>query len=137
MRSSKGTGRIVLGGVSLDRSGPAATATVELVSGDRRVKGKAVGRNVKERWVLLAAEATARAVTELLSDGHGVVLHSIRPVSAEAGEAILAIILFLTPTKEQFLFGIAPVSGETYEAAAKAVLSAANRRLSPVSSKSR
>lgn len=127
--SSEAGARIQLKAVSLDLSGVVATASVKLVFGERQVTGKAVGRGVQERRLFLMAEATARAVTEFLPAGYGVVIHDIQPAPPEVGKALWAVVLFLTPTGEQSLLGIAPIDGVISEAAAKAVLSAVNRRV--------
>jgi len=124
-----GVGRIRFKGASLDVSGMVATATVKLVHGDREVTGRAVGRNAQERRLFLAAEAAARAVTEFLPQGYGVVVHDIQPAPAEVGKALWAVVLFLTPNGEESLLGIAPIEDMVFEAAGKAVLNAVNRRV--------
>lgn len=127
--TSDGVGRIRFKGASLDVSGLVATATVKLVHGDREVIGRAVGRNAQERRLFLAAEAAARAVTEFLPQGYGIVVHDIQPAPAEVGKALWAVVLFLTPTGEESLLGIAPIDDMAFEAASKAVLNAVNRRV--------
>ncbi len=124
-----GAGRIRFKGASLDVSGQVATATVKLMLGDREVVGRAVGRNAQERRLFLAAEAAARAVTELLPPGYGVVVHDIQPAPPDVGKALWAAVLFLTPTAEESLLGIAPIDDMVFEAAGKAVLNAVNRRV--------
>jgi GGDEF domain-containing protein len=124
-----GAGRIRFKGASLDVSGQVATATVKLILGDREVVGRAVGRNAQERRLFLAAEAAARAVTELLPPGYGVVVHDIQPAPPDVGKALWAAVLFLTPTAEESLLGIAPIDDMVFEAAGKAVLNAVNRRV--------
>ncbi len=124
-----GSGRIRFKGASLDVSGQVATATVKLILGDREVVGRAVGRNAQERRLFLAAEAAARAVTEFLPPGYGVVVHDIQPAPPDVGKALWAAVLFLTPTAEESLLGIAPIEDMVFEAAGKAVLNAVNRRV--------
>lgn len=124
-----GVGRIRFKGASLDVSGQVATATVKLMLGDREVVGRAVGRNAQERRLFLAAEAAARAVTEFLPPGYGVVVHDIQPAPPDVGKALWAAVLFLTPTAEESLLGIAPIDDMVFEAAGKAVLNAVNRRV--------
>jgi len=124
-----GAGRIRFKGASLDVSGQVATATVKLMLGDREVVGRAVGRNAQERRLFLAAEAAARAVTELLPPGYGVVVHDIQPAPPDVGKALWAAVLFLTPSAEESLLGIAPIDDMVFEAAGKAVLNAVNRRV--------
>ncbi|OLD42169.1 MAG: hypothetical protein AUI83_19550 [Armatimonadetes bacterium 13_1_40CM_3_65_7] len=127
--TTDGAGRIRFKGASLDVSGLVATATVKLVHGDREVVGRAVGRNAQERRLFLAAEAAARAVTEFLPQGYGIVVHDIQPAPPEVGKALWAVVLFLTPTGEESLLGIAPIDDMAFEAASKAVLNAVNRRV--------
>ncbi len=124
-----GVGRIRFKGASLDVSGQVATATVKLMLGDREVVGRAVGRNAQERRLFLAAEAAARAVTEFLPQGYGVVIHDIQPAPPDVGKALWAAVLFLTPNAEESLLGIAPIDDMVFEAAGKAVLNAVNRRV--------
>jgi GGDEF domain-containing protein len=127
-----GTGRIRLKGASLDVSGMVATATVKLALGEREVVGRAVGRNAQERRLFLAAEAAARAITEFLPPGYGVVIHDIQQAPPEVGKALWAVVLFLTPSGEESLLGIAPIDDMVFEAAGKAVLNAVNRRIAPL-----
>jgi GGDEF domain-containing protein len=127
--TADGDGRIRFKGASLDVSGQVATATVKLMLGDREVVGRAVGRNAQERRLFLAAEAAARAVTEFLPQGYGVVVHDIQPAPPDVGKALWAAVLFLTPNAEESLLGIAPIDDMVFEAAGKAVLNAVNRRV--------
>lgn len=129
VRRTPAGNRIILKGVSLDTSGFAATATVELVLNGRKVTGKAVSRNDSAQHLFVAAEATIRAVTALLPEGYGVIVERIMPVTSEVDQSIRAVsvkVLFLTPTGEQTLLGIAKISGDEPIAAAKTVLSAIN-----------
>lgn len=121
--------RVVFAGIKMDITGPVATATVGIRYKDREIHQKSVGRNTEDRRVFLVAEATARAVTELLPPGYGVVIHDVKPAPVEAGDALVGVVLFLTPHKESFLLGIAPANGNPYEASARSVLDAVNRRL--------
>ncbi len=121
--------RIILKGVALEAAGFAATATVELALNGKKVIGKAVARNDSAQYLSVTAEATVRAVTGLLPDGYGVVLEHITPVASEVDQSIRAVsvkVLFLTPSGEQTLLGIAKISGDEPVAAAKTVLSAVN-----------
>jgi predicted regulator of Ras-like GTPase activity (Roadblock/LC7/MglB family) len=121
--------RVILKSVVLEAAGFAATATVELALNGKKIIGKAVARNDSAQYLSVAAEATVRAVTGLLPDGYGVVLEHITPVASEADQSIRAVsvkVLFLTPSGEQTLLGIAKISGDEPLAAAKTVLSAVN-----------
>lgn len=121
--------RLVLLEANLDLTGQVATATVELMLGDQRVKGKAVGRNSEERRLPLVAEATARAATEFMSRGYGVVIQHVDHAPAEVGVALWTLVFLLTPTGEQGLLGIAPADHNFTRAAATCVLNAINRRV--------
>lgn len=125
----QGATRVALRKAEMETAGFTATATVELALGDRHVVGKAVGRNIPDQYLSLAAEATIRAVTELLPTGYGIVLENIQPVSSATEVAVWANVIFITPTEEQLLPGIARLEGQPPLAAAKTVLSAINRRL--------
>ncbi len=121
--------RVVLRTVNLEPTGFVATAIVELMHGNCKVIGKAVGRNAPERYCFLVAEATARALTELFPRGFGIVLQDVFPFTLETDQALSTVVLFLTPTREELLIGIAQIDDSLYRAAAKGVLNAANRRI--------
>lgn len=129
VRNTPAGRRVILKDVTLDAAGHAATATVELALNGRKVIGKAVARNDSAQYLSVAAEATVRAVSELLPDGYGVVLEHITPVASELDQSIRAVsvkVLLLTPAGEQTLLGIAKIAGDEPVAAAKTVLSAVN-----------
>ncbi len=121
--------RLILRSADLETVGFTATAVVELVLGDREAVGRAVGRNVPDQYLALAAEATIRAVTEFLPAGYAVVLQNIQPVSSATEVAVWANIMFISPKDEQLLPGIARLDSQPTLSAAKTVLSAINRRL--------
>lgn len=121
--------RLILKGVEVELSGAVATALVTLTWQDRQVVGKTVGRNVEGQQIALAAEATVRAVTEFLPSGYGVVLEHVKPVQDEVDLVLWAKVLLFTPDGEQSLLGIARTDSNAPQAAAKAVLSAVNRRV--------
>lgn len=126
------TRRVILKGATLNVSGVAATATVELALNGHRVQGKAVARSDSEQLLYVAAEAAARAVTALLPAGYGVTLESIKPVSSEIDKNLKAVgvkVIFLSPDGEQTLVGIARITDSEPIAAAKTVLSAVNSQL--------
>lgn len=122
--------RLILEGVGLSITGQAATATVDLAYGTRRYTGKVVARDSREQRRVLIAEATARAVTAVLPNGYGVSLVGINPTLPDE-EVLVAKVFLLTPNSEETLFGVAPLDDE-FRAAAKAVLSAVNRRIAPL-----
>jgi hypothetical protein len=127
--------RAVLAGLRLDLSGLVATAVVELTFGRRRTTARSVGRNAEGRRLFLIGEATTRAVTELLPSGYGAVIHEVnllQPGTLEEGRGVLSTVLFLSPEREQFLFGVAPAGDDPRMAAARAALSALNRKIEPL-----
>lgn len=129
VRNTPAGRRVILKSVTLDAAGHAATATVELALNGRKVVGKAVARNDSAQYLSVAAEATVRAVSELLPDGYGVVVEHITPVASALDQSIRAVsvkVLFLTPAGEQTLLGIAKIADNEPVAAAKTVLSAVN-----------
>jgi hypothetical protein len=117
---------------SLQPAGQAVTATVELVHGGRRVVATSTGRNAAERHLYLMAEAAARAVTEFLPVGYGVILGEITQVPEELGGALRAAVLFMTPTEDRALEGIAAVAGRPETAAARTVLAAVSEHVRPL-----
>jgi hypothetical protein len=127
--------RAVLSSLRLDLAGLVATAIVELSFGRRHTVARSVGRNAEERRLFLVGEATTRAVTELLPSGYGVVIHEVKviqPGAPEQGRGILSSVLFLSPHSEQFLFGVASIGDDPRVAAARASLSAVNRKIEPL-----
>ncbi len=121
--------RVVLRVVNLELTGFVAAASVEVMHGNCKGTGKVVGRNAPERHSFLVAGATARALTELFPRGFGIVLQNVYPVTSEVIKALSTVVLFLTPTREELLLGIAQVDDSLPRAAAKAVLNAVNRRI--------
>ncbi len=116
----------------LDLNGSVATATVELALGDLQVTGKALGRNTPERHLRLIAEATARAMNELLPPGYGVVVHDIARVPVYTGHSLRAQVIFITPAEDQRLLGVMPIDHFDHDlpvVAAKTVLSAVHQHI--------
>jgi hypothetical protein len=121
--------RIVLESVGMNISGQVATAMVRLRERGRAVSGRAVGRNVEPQRLALLGDAAARALTELLPLGYGVLVAGVQPVGTEAGEAVVAAVTLLTPEGEATLLGVARAEGGVAEGAVRALLDAVNRRL--------
>lgn len=120
--------RLLLRGASMTVSGDKATATVELAAGHRRAVGRAVANDHKTNTLSLVGEATVQAVGEFLPPGYALALEHIQVVPAEPESAVGARVKFFTPEEQHGLLGIAALSGDVSGAAAKAVLSAINRR---------
>lgn len=125
-------GELEVAQVSLEPSGQAVTARVELIHGSRRVVATSTGRNAAERHLYLMAEAAARAVTEFLPPGYGVILGEIQAVPQEIGAALRASVLFMTPTEDKPLEGIASVEDRPDIAAARTVLAAVGDYVKPL-----
>jgi hypothetical protein len=123
-------GRVVLETVQMNLSGQVATAAVRLREADRRVSGRVVDRNVEAQRPRLLGEAAARALTELMPLGYGLILSDIQSIATAAGDAMVAAVTLLTPEGEQVLMGVARMETGMAEAAVRAVLNAVNRRLS-------
>jgi hypothetical protein len=121
--------RIVLEAVQMSLSGQVATALVRLQERGRRASSRSVGRNVEARRLHLLGDAAARALTELLPLGYGIVLADIQPITTEVGEAVVAAVTLLAPDGELVLMGVARTESGMAEAAVRAVLNAVNRRL--------
>lgn len=120
-------GRLALVGLDLSVSGLVATATVHLAYGSQKRSGKVVAVYEEEQRRALVAKAAALAVTGFLPAGYAINVKSIKPTSPEA-EGLLATVLFLSPGGEELLLGVATIDDDL-RAAAKAVLSAVNRRV--------
>ena len=127
-----GTDDLEVAHVLLEPAGQVVTATVELVHGGRRVVASSIGRNAAERHLYLMAEAAARAVTEFLPPGYGVILGEIQPAPDALGTALRAAVLFMTPTEDRPLEGTAPVAGRPDTAAARTVLAAVHDHVKPL-----
>ncbi len=131
-RTGNAVRRVVLKALRLDLSGLVATAIVELRHGERHTLARSVGRNVEDRRLFLVGEATARAVTDLLPQGYGVVLHDIQviqPGLSELGRGVLSSVWFLAPDNEQICLGVSAAGEDARLATARSVLSAVNRRI--------
>jgi len=117
---------------NLAEGGLSATVEVEVQYGERHAVGRVVGRNAPDRIPYLVGEATARALTELLPPGYGVILQDIQSVSHGEHQALWVAVMLMSPAGEEKLLGIAPGNENKYAGTARAVLNAINRRLSLV-----
>ena len=118
--------RLILKAVDVVVTGLVATAVVDLDFEGRRVRGKAIGRSAESHHIELVGEAMTRAVTDLLPAGHGVVFRQAVSTSTDAGDVVVTVVEFLTPDRNEFLFGIAPAEGEPIAGLARSVLNAVN-----------
>jgi|GEM_PF-6549066 len=117
---------------NLAEGGQSATVEVEVQYGDKHAVGRVVGRNAPDRIPYLVGEATARALTELLPQGYGVILQDIQSVAHGEHQALWVAVMLMSPAGEEKLLGIAPGNENRYAGTARAVLNAINRRLSLV-----
>lgn len=120
--------RLILRGVDVQVTGMVATALIDLDFEGRKVRGKAIGRSAEQYHAGLVGEALTRAVTDLLPAGHGAVFRQTLPISTDYGNALVAVVEFLTPEANEFLFGVAPADGESLVGVAKSILSAVNHK---------
>lgn len=120
--------RLVLKSVTVDASHGQPVATVEVVLGDRTAVGHADAVKGRDGQLALVGEATVRAAKEFLPPAVALVLDRVVSVSSEAGQTMWAKVLFETPDGTQPLWGISPMADDVPTTAAKAVLSAINRR---------
>ncbi len=122
--------RLVLTRAALASPSPLRpTATVELALNGRSVVGVAESRITADGELSAAGEAAVKAVTQFLPGGYSLSLAHILPVSAGVEQAVWARLLLSTPERTQPLEGIAGLGSDIAGAAAKAVLSATNRRI--------
>jgi hypothetical protein len=129
------SGGLEVAKVSLEPAGQAVTAKVELMHEGRRVVATSTGRNAVKRHLYLMAEAAARAVTEFLPPGYGVILGGIQSVPQELGDTLRAAVLFMTPTEDKPLEGVAAVEDRPDIAAARTVLAAVGEYVKPLLSR--
>ena len=110
-------------------SGDEAEATVTLVTNGELFEGQVVGPSNISHRPRLIAQATLRAVTELL--GQQADIESVMIVPSAMKSIVLTVVSVLTPRiGEQSLTGSALVRGDEADAVARSVLDALNRRIS-------
>ncbi len=122
--------RVVCGGVGVMASETTIRAEVQLRAGEVEARGLREGPNHADSDILLVAEATVAAVTELIADP--VLLH-LREVSLHevGGQNIVVTAVDLVEGRQSTtLFGTCGTSHNRQQAVVFAVLDALNRRLS-------
>ncbi len=119
--------RLILREATMTVEGGTAAATVRIGLDGETAVGHAASSDARSH-LLLAGEAAVRALRQLLPDGIGLNLVHVGSELSAAERAAWAKLLLSTPEGMQRLLGIARFTADTPGAAAKAVLSAVNRR---------
>jgi hypothetical protein len=104
-------------------------AAVELEYDNRMVTGVADGPVPGTAATRLMAEATLRAVQDLLPPTHQLSLEGISRTPLGASEALNVVLLSVTPEREERLIGSAVFTTDPQEAAVKATMKAVNLAL--------
>lgn len=121
--------RLELTSVDVLPSPRGIAATAEIALGGRTASGRAESSNTEPNAQLaLVGEAVLSAVMAFFPTGHSVTLERVWPVSSEGDQLVYAKVILSTPEEKRPLWGVAPLAGNTADVAAKAVLSAVNRR---------
>lgn len=76
-----------------------------------------------------AAQATLRALEELLGPSLALALKEVKLAQMEGGQAVLLTVAVGSPPQQEILLGSSFVKDKVAEASARAILSALNRRL--------
>jgi hypothetical protein len=121
--------RPAIGSIMIRTAGSEAEALVTVAAtGGHVFEGRAVGPGSATHRCRLVAQATLRALDELL--GSSADVESAQVVSAGNREIALTVLMITVPRLgEQLLTGSALVRGDESEAVARSVLDALNRRL--------
>jgi diguanylate cyclase (GGDEF)-like protein len=113
-------------------SGGRGMAAVELEYDGRVVQGRADGPVPGTAATWLMAEATLRAVQDLLPPTHQLLLEGVSRTPLGASEALNVVLLSVAPDHEEHLIGSAVFSADPQEAAVKATMKAVNLALARV-----
>lgn len=122
--------RLKLNGVSVKNVENATEATVILAYEDKLYEGKISRVKSRNNKFKAIAEATLGAIEGYLGMGQAFYLEDIRMVAISSGELCTCVIGYTFSGKEELLSGCSLVNADENEAAAKAVLSAVNRKVS-------
>lgn len=120
--------RLVLRDASVNHTNGIVVAEVALGMNGTTVLGQAAAKTSAQGPLLLAGEATVRAMQQLLPRGFGLSLLQVESGSTDAERVVWAKLLLYTPDGTQRLLGIARFGADAPAAAARAILSAVNRR---------
>lgn len=125
-------GRLILEQVEVTRDLQRNRLMVEVGAsrGGVSLRGSSEGSLTGRREAWLAAAATAEVLNQLCEPEGAVILDAFKVVAMGEDEVALARLAVRDRTgREEFLVGSAGMGGDQLEAAARAVLAAANRRL--------
>jgi IMP dehydrogenase len=123
--------RLKIESINFSASGSLATVDVTLSFGGNSYSYSVNGYSVGRAALRLIAEATAGAVGKSLPEGYGIVLDEILTYGAgDEYQLITAMAIFITPQQSIQSIGTAVVRrGDSYRAAAAAMLCAINRHI--------
>lgn len=113
--------------VDLRREGETISATARLESNGRSGEGNAGALATKGNYLRVAAEATLRAVAQLNGDLEPAHLGALRIVPLDGLRVVVVRLVLLDQGVERNLVGCAPIRSQAWDAAAAAVLDAADR----------
>jgi len=120
--------RPAISAIMVRTSGQQAEATVTVTYGDAVFEGKATGPAAGSHRGRLVAQATLKALDELL--GTAVEVESTSVTVIGMREVVVTILTVMTPRiGEQIVTGSALVRGDDADAVARSVLAGLNRRL--------
>lgn len=120
--------RLILNKAGIIRSNGSVVANVELAWEGATIVGEATSIGSTDGHLFLVGEATVRALRELLPPGYGLSLVHMESGLTEMERVAWAKLLLFAPDGPQRLLGIARFTADTPGTAAKAILSAVNRR---------
>ncbi|HLE78529.1 MAG TPA: hypothetical protein VJA65_09020 [bacterium] len=120
--------RLVLKDATVNQTNGIVVAEVELGMNGTTVVGQAAAKTSPQGPLFLAGEATVKAMQQLLPPGFGLSLLQVESEPADAERVVWAKLLLYTPDGPQRLLGIARFGADAPAAAARAILSAVNRR---------
>jgi hypothetical protein len=119
---------LVLKDATVNQTNGIVVAEVELGMNGTTVVGQAAAKTSPQGPLFLAGEATVKAMQQLLPPGFGLSLLQVESEPADAERVVWAKLLLYTPDGPQRLLGIARFGADAPAAAARAILSAVNRR---------
>jgi hypothetical protein len=122
--------RLKLHSVSDKNIDNSVEATVILEYEDKLFEGKVSRVKTRNNKFKAIAEATLLAVESYLGIGQVFYIEDIRVVAISSGELCTCVVGYAFSGKEELLSGCSLLSADENEAAAKAVLSAVNRKVS-------
>ena len=114
--------------ITVRTSGSESEATVTLAASGHIFEGKVIGPGAASHRARLVAQATLKALSELLGTTAEIENATIQPVGTR--DVAIAVLTIQVPRLgEQVVSGSALVRGDVSDAVARAVLAALNRRL--------